>query len=213
MEDFMKNKCYFLFILFCLPLLAHAETVRVSDGTTLRFDIPAGWELTTEPPAFLLEEMAEHLSHDAAEKGYSPGKEQLLEAARKRLAANEVLLFNPVSKSYLTLDLSHMSQGERPPSIKTIKLSAKYAGESLEHEEGVSNLKSTTGEVAIAGGGTAYRYAADYLLHDDPRHFSGIIGFVSPYWYFFYYTDFLKDPEDKQRAERLINSLKIEIQR
>jgi len=196
-----------LFIL--IPSLSYAETIQISEKVNLSFSVPEGWKMASEPPAILLEEMAKHIAHEAKKKGHSPSHQQLLEAARKRLANNEVLLFNPQSKSHLTLDLSPQSDGS-PPSQKTIRLSAKYAGESLEHEEGVSKLESRINQVSVAGSESAYRYDADYLHHGEPMHFSGIIGFSSPYWYFFYFTDYLSDPEDQNRAEQVFNSLRIE---
>jgi len=198
---------------FLLPALACAQSVQISDRTTLSFDIPAGWESAREPPANLVEELARHIAHEAAEKGHSPDKEQLLRTARKRFSANEALLFNPISKSYMLLDLSRLRQGERAPDETTIRLSAKYAGESLDHEEGVSKFSSASREATIAGGSYSYRYDADYLQHGKPMHFSGIIGFASPYWYFFYFTDYLGDPEDRNRAEQVFRSLKISTMR
>jgi len=197
-----------LFIL--VPSLVSAETVQISEELNLSFSVPEGWEMASEPPAILLEEMAKHIAHEAKEKGHSPSHQQLLEAARKRLANNEVLLFNPQSKSYLTLDLSPQSDGERPPSNKTIRLSAKYAGESLKQEEGVDKLESRISQVSVAGSKSAYRYDADYLHHGEPKHFSGIIGFSCSHWYFFYFTDYLSDPEDQNRAEQVFKSLRIE---
>jgi len=200
----------FLFLLIFLPTFNYAESLQVSAEVKLSFRIPEGWVRAEDPPVVLLEEMAEHIAGEASEKGYSPDRTQLLNAARKRLAANEVLLFNPKSRAYLTIDFSHLNQGEQTPGKELIRLSAKYAGDSLEHEGGVSHLKGSIREISIAGGGYSYRYDADYLLHDEPRHFSGIIGFVSPYWYFIYYTDLLTDPRDEERSEQLFKSLRME---
>lgn len=205
------KKWWFLSLLLLLPALASAATVKISNKTSLSFKVPQGWELATEPPTTLVADLAEHLGHDATDKGYSPSKDQLLDAARKRLRANEAILYNPQSKCYLTLDLSPMRQGEHPPSEETIRLSAKYAGESLQHEAGISSLTSSSREATISGGWYSYRYDADYLHEGQKMHFSGVIGFAAPYWYFFYYTDFLKDPADSGRAEQVFTSIKLEI--
>jgi hypothetical protein len=196
-----------LSFLYCF--YASAEIIKISETTSLQLVVPSGWLLAYEPPQKLLEEIAEHISHEATEKGQSPSQEQLLSAAKKRLAANEIILFNPDTLAYLTLDFSHLKQGERAPGKKSIKLSAKYAGESLEQEEGVSQLTGDSREFSVAGAWYAYRYDADYQHHDEKMAFSGVIGFSAPYWFFFYYTDFLQDPMDKIRSEQVLTSLQI----
>ncbi len=205
----MKKILVLLTISFLFHFTATAENIVISKTTDLLFTIPDGWLLAKDPPQRLLEEMAEHISHEAGEKGYSPTKKQLLAAARKRLDANEVLLYNPETLAYLTLDLSHLRQGERAPTKKSIKLSAKYTGESLEQEEGVQQLVGSTEEATIEGAWYAYRYNASYRHHEEKMAFSGVIGFSPPYWFFFYYIDYLHDPIDKDRAEQVFESLKI----
>lgn len=196
-----------LSFMYCLN--AAAETIEISPTTRVQFAVPSGWVLAAEPPQKLLEELAEHISHEAAAKGHSPSSAQLLEAARARLSANKVLLYNAVTLAYMTLDFSPLGQGERAPGRKSLELSAKYAGESLEQEEGVSQLTGEISEVSVAGAWSAYRYAANYLHHEEKMAFSGVIGFSAPYWFFFYYTDYQQDPLDKNRAEQLLASLKI----
>lgn len=196
-----------LSLMYCLN--AAAETIEISATTSVQFVVPSGWLLAAEPPQKLLEELAEHISHEAAAKGHSPSPAQLLEAARGRLLVNEVLLYNADTLAYMTLDFSPLGQGERAPGKKSLELSAKYAGESLEQEEGVSQLTGEITEVSVAGAWSAYRYDADYLHHEEKMAFSGVIGFSAPYWFFFYYTDYLQDPLDKNRAEQLLASLKI----
>ena len=205
----MKKILILLAISFSFSFNATAEIIEISETTSLQFSVPDGWLLAKDPPQKLLEEMAEHISHEASEKGYSPTQEQLLTAARKRLAANEVLLYNPETIASLTLDLSHLRQGESAPTKKAMKLSAKYAGQSLEQEEGVSKLTGKMEEATIEGAWYAYRYNADYQHHEKKMAFSGVIGFSKPYWFFFYYTDYLHDPLDKTRVEQVFESLKI----
>ncbi len=201
-----------LFMIVLQPLAATAETVQISSKTSVHFTIPAGWELAEQPPAELLELLAEHIAHDASNKGHSPSQEQLLAAAKKRLKANEVLLYNPKTLAAMTIDFSHLRQDERPPSKESIKLSAKYAGQSLEQEEGVSQFESKIQDVKVIGAWYASRFDADYLHHDDNTHFTGIVGFSAPNWFFFYFTDYLKDPIDKINAEKVFDSLWIQYQ-
>ncbi|HEY5672580.1 MAG TPA: hypothetical protein VIR78_02625 [Malonomonas sp.] len=205
----MKKTLVLVTLSFLLCLSASAETIKISPTTSLQLTIPSGWLLADEPPQKLLEEMAEHISHEAAEKGQHPTQEQLLAAAKNRLSANEALLYNPNTLAFMTLDFSALKQGERSPSKKSIKLSAKYAGESLEQEEGVSLLTGTSKETKIDGAWYAYRYDANYQHHDEKMAFAGIIGFSAPHWFFFYYTDYLQDPADQARSEQLLESLKI----
>jgi len=205
----MKRSIILLISAFFFCSVASAEEIEISPTTSLQFSVPTGWLLADKPPMNLLEEMAEHISHEAAAKGHSPSKDQLLSAARKRLAENEVILYNPKTISHLTLDFSPLRQGERAPSEKSIKLSAKYAGESLEQEEGVSQHSGKTYETSVDGAWYAYRYDASYLHHDEKMAFSGVIGFKEPYWFFFYYTDYMQDPADRERLEQVLKSIKI----
>ena len=198
-----------LTITFISCFQASADEYKISASTMLQLTIPEGWQLAVEPPPKLLQEMAEHISHDAAEKGYSPTKDQLLDAAQKRLTANEILLYNPQTMANMSIDFSPLRQGEREPSSKSIKLSAKYAGESLEQEEGVSQLNGNSFETQINGARHAYRYDANYLHHEEKMAFSGIIGFAAPYWFYFYYTDYLHAPADADRAQQVFDSIQI----
>ena len=206
----MDKVLFSLIIFILMPVFCCAESLQVTAQTTLYFEIPSAWQWVKEPPQPLLEEMAEHIGHEAAAKGHAPNKQQLIVAARKRLKSNEVLLYNPDSTAYMTLDLSPLRKGERAPGKESISLSAKYAGQSLQQEEGVSHLQAQNREVQIGGAWYASRYDADYLHHEQKMHFSGIIGFASPYWFFFYYTDYLKDPSDKISAEQIFRSIRIE---
>lgn len=209
----MKKIFVIILTVNLFPLLCFAETIQISASTSLHFSIPSGWQWAKEPPESILAEIAEHIGHEAAEKGQTPSNNQLLEAARKRLSANEVLLYNPQSTAYTTLDLSPLHQGERPPGKEAIKLSAKYAGQSLEQEEGVNQLQGQTEKFSIDGAWYAHRYNANYMHHDEKMYFSGVIGFSSPYWFFFYYTDYLKDPADRQKAEEIFKSIRIETEK
>lgn len=206
----MKRVLIIILIIYLSPLLSFAETVQIAEKTALHFEVPPDWRWSNTPPQSVLAEVAEHIGHEAAAKGQAPSQKQLLAAAQTRLAANEVFLYNPQSSAYMTLDLSPLHQGERPPGKETIELSARYAGQSLEQEEGVEKLQGQTSEYSIVGAWYAYRYNANYLHHDHKMYFSGVIGFSSPYWFFFYFTDYQNDAADKQKAEQLFESIRIE---
>lgn len=201
----------FVILFICLfGVQSAAETVDISSDLRLHFEIPAGWVSNPEPPQFLLDEMAEHIEHDAEEKGQHPTEEQLQRAARKRFADNEALLYNPKTHSFMSLDFSHLRQGEKPPSHKSIKLSARYAGESLSNEEGVTEAKTETANIEIRGAWYAQRFDSSYKHHERPMAFIGVVGFVSPYWFYLYYTDYLSDDQDRVAAESILQSILIE---
>ncbi len=206
----MRKALALLLSLALFPALSIAETVHISNLTSIVFDIPQGWVKASEPPEPLLEILAEHIGHETLEKtGTLPGQEQLIEAAEKRMASNEVIIYNPQTNAHMTLDFSMLRAGEKAPSKKAIKLSAEYAGQSLEQEEGVTGLQGESQETTVSGAWYAYRYDAGYRHHEEEMHFSGVIGFISPYWFYFYFTDFKKDPGDQEKAEQLLNSINI----
>lgn len=203
-------KKYIICLLLTLfPAIALCESIRLDRSTLLDFQVPEKWSRAMSPPLIIIEEMAEHIGHEAAEKGHSPTKSQLLEIAEKRLQANEVILFNENSRAHITIDFSRIGQGEKPPGKASIKLSAKYAGESLKNEEGVLDLDGRISEARIEGAWYAYRYDASYLHHDKKMFFSGIIGFSAPYWFYFYYLDYLEDPADLEKANSIFDSIVI----
>lgn len=205
----MRKKFVLLMLITLLPFCAYAETVHISNLISIVFDIPEGWVQAKEPPQPMLEIFAEHIGHEAEEKGHSPSHEQLIEAAQKRLKTNDVILYNPNTNAHMLLDMSPLRRGEKAPSKNSIRLSAKYAGQSLEQEEGVTNLTGQSSAFSIPGAWYAYRYDADYLHHDEKMRFSGVVGFISPYWFYYYHTNYLKDPADLEKAEKIFKTLHI----
>jgi hypothetical protein len=205
----MKTDYLLIATLLFLPSLGFAETVHISNLTSIVYELPAGWVKADEPPQALLDIFAEHIDHEAEEKGYSPSRGQLQDAAQKRLAANAVLLYNPQTNAHITIDMSHLRRGEKAPSKRSIQLSAKYAGQSVEQEEGVSGATGQSNEAKVSGAWYAHRYDADYLHHDEKMRFSGIIGFVFPYWFYFYTTNYLKDPADREKIDRFLATISI----
>lgn len=198
----------FLSLIITVPL--SAETVDISSSVKIHFDVPSGWVSSPEPPDFLINEMAEHIEHDALAKGHHPSPEQLQQAARKRFEENEVLLYNPQTYSFLSIDFSSLRQGEKPPSHNSIKLSTRYAGESLSNEEGVTDFSSDSSSINIRGAWYAHRLDSRYKHHDKPMAFIGVVGFTSPYWFYFYYTDYLGNESDRKDAEKILQTIRIE---
>lgn len=200
--------CTLLVLFATSPLFA--ETVDISDSLRVHFELPSGWVSNLEPPQFLVDKMAEHIKHDAAKKQRYPSKEQLQQAALKRFKSNEALLYNPDSEAFMSLDFSSLGQGDKAPSHKSIKLSTRYAGESLSNEGGVTELTTDNTNIDIQGSWYAHRFDASYKQHGRPMAFTGVVGFVSPYWFYFYYTDYLKNEQDRVSVEKILKSVRVE---
>ncbi|PLX89307.1 MAG: hypothetical protein C0619_11610 [Desulfuromonas sp.] len=207
----MRNSgLVFLFVLLFFVDSQAGETLQISSRLSLHYDLPNGWVSAAEPPQFLVDEMAEHMEHEAAAKGRHPNRKQLESAARKRYSENEVLLYNPQSYAHMSLDFSQLRQGEKPPSRDTIKLSTRYAAESLRNEEGVTDLRSTDTPIEISGAWYAHRFDSHYKHHDKTMDFIGVVGFSSSYWFYFYFTDFERDEQDRKRAETFLSTIRID---
>jgi hypothetical protein len=206
------SKLAFSMIVFLLTgaVSVAAETINVVPGVALEVNLPGQkWELSRQAPEFLVLETAEHLEHELAAQGKQVDAEKLKEAAGKRLAANELFIFNPESGAVLTVDFSPLRENEKAPRDRTVAASARYAGESLSDEEGIEGVKSKTDRVKLAGAGSAHRIRASYRQHGKPVKFTGIIGFVDPYWFFLYYMDNLRDPGDGAEMGEILESLAL----
>jgi len=200
--------CTLLFLFFTNSLFA--ETVEISSSLRVHIVLPTGWVSNLDPPQFLVDEMAEHIKHNTEKKQRYPSNEQLQEAARKRLKNNEAFLYNPVSQAFMSIDFSRLGQGDEAPSHKSIKLSTRYAGESLSNEEGVTDLTTDNTNIDVLGAWYAHRFDSSYKHHGKPMAFTGVVGFVSPYWFYFYYTDYLNNKEDRISVEKILKSVRIE---
>ena len=200
-----------LLALLLLPLSSWAETIRIDDRFLVRFDLPSGWVLSTEPPRALVEETAEHLKHELEGQDRQPGEDQILAVAAKRLAANEAFVYNPATLAHLSIDFSALNEGEKAPSKKTVRLSAEYAGEGLKEEEGTSEVRTSVDKIPVAGADLAYRLDASYRHHGEPVTFVGIVGFAQPYWFYLYYNDHQKAAQDKEAFETLLRSLRLQV--
>jgi hypothetical protein len=205
----MKRHPWFpLLVLLLVPAPVPAESLSIGPDLVLEFTAPsARWVLTREAPAFLLEETAEHLGHELAEQGRTPDAGAVRQAAVKRLAANEGYLCNPASGACLVIDFSPLRQDETPPSRKAVATSARYAAEGLAEEEGVTELRQSSGKARLAGADSASRIDASFHQHGEPRRFLGIVGFRDPYWFYLYYTDTLKNADDYGEMEGVLQTL------
>jgi hypothetical protein len=206
-----------LFLLVALSLLwtssLAAETIRIGPGMVMELTLPgARWTITPQAPHFLLEETAEHLEHELAGQGKQLDSAKLKAAAAKRLSVNEAFVYNSESGAVLTIDFSPLREGEDPPGRKTVAASARYAGESLAGEEGYGEVDWESGKTRVEGARHAYRVDARYRYHGEPAAFVGVIGFARPYWFFFYYTDPLKDPRDAVEMGTILESVVLRVE-
>ena len=182
-----------------------------SAGPTLKLTLglPSGWAIYHEAPEALIAETAEHVEHEAEAQGKNPSQEQILQVAKKRLAANEAIIYHASSGSHVDIDFSPLEENEQPPSSKTLKHSAEIAAQSLEGEEGISGVKYHISPFTISGSKDAFRIDADYHHHEEPVRFSGIVGYADRHWYFFYFTAPGKDPDALKTFEELIHSFTL----
>ncbi len=184
------------------------RTVQLNPDLSLGFALPSDrWVVEQAVPEFLVEERAEHLEHELEAQGKKISRDELLQLARKRLAANELFIYNPQTKAVLEVDFSPLEKGESAPSKGTVANSARFAGDSLSQEEGVTDAVTSTEKAKVYGAMAAYRLAASYKLHDQDTQFVGVVGFAEPYWFYLYYTDPLKDARDLQEMDIILRNL------
>ncbi|BCR04823.1 hypothetical protein DESUT3_18920 [Desulfuromonas versatilis] len=187
------------------------RTVDVGSGLKLGLALPSErWVVQSTVPDFLVEERAEHLEHELAEKGKQVSREDLLNLSRKRLSANELFVFNPQTRAVLEVDFSPLDKGESAPSRGTVANSARFAGESLSQEEGVTQASADVAKTRVYGAMAAYRLDAAYQHHGHSTRFVGVVGFADPCWFYLYYTDPLADAADLQEMDSLLRNLLVE---
>lgn len=195
----------------CLGFLAGpvlAADIPLTGGLVVELALAEGWTVVRDAPPALVAELAEHLEHEALAQGQLPTGEQLLEAARRRLAANEAMVVHG-SGAHLDCDASPLDAGALPPTAAVLRQSAEYAGESLRGEEGVSDYRQSIGPVSLAGVAQAVRLKAEYRHHGAPRKFLGLITYADGYWLFLYYTDPLADPLAYPAMEAMLTGARI----
>ena len=168
-----------------------------------------GWIVSSEVPDYLVEEYVHHIEHELAEKGQVRTHDEMVTVVHRRLAANELYIYKALSRAWIAIDFSSLHAGEKAPDRQAVFNSARYAAESLSGEEGVTDVRHTVSSVAVYGADIAFRLDAAFNSHEEPRKFSGIIGFARPYWFYVYYTDELTDPADFSDIDKLLESLTL----
>jgi len=224
----MKNRwfsCLLLALLLAVSNMAVAAGYEVRPGIEISFEpLSLPWQVSKEPPDFLIQERAAHLHAAQLQAARKAGIDSPEEAARQMLkAANstgatlhfrlrqnkELFLFNPESGAHLMIDFSPFREGEAPPRVGTLKTSASYAAEDLKGEEGIEGAKSKIGKIRIKGTKAAYRVDADFLMHGNATRFIGVITFARDHWIYIYYTGPHPGLEDMAVVEQIFKSFSI----
>lgn len=200
------------FILIALGLLicattAQAATFKTPAGNFLDWQLPNSWQAPEAPPADLLEEVALHIGHEARIQGKNPSQSQLLKAAAQRLSSNEILLYHPSSGAWISFDFSLLRKDEATPDAKTLELSARYALESLQNEEGVSDLQASQRDAQLTGAPGTRRITTSYRHHDTLTGFNGLIGYLPGEWFFIYATSYPDKAGLRSQIDALFDSL------
>lgn len=193
-------------VLLCLLTTpAHAVDIKVTADLVFEIELADGWSLhLQDPPEPLVKEIASHVAHEPAAAKATP--EQIEAVARKRLAANEAIIYHAASGAHLDIDFSALDPGQSAPSSRTLKNSARYAAESLEGEDDVAAVVWDVKPFEIKGAKDAFLLVADYRQHEQPMKFLGVIGYVEGYWFFLYYTDPVKEPEPLNEMEEMLRN-------
>lgn len=189
-----------------------AATLTSPAGHRLDWQLPSGWQVLTEPPAELVAEIALHISHEATRKGKKAARIQLEQAAARRLAANELLLYHQQSGAWISIDFSSSAAGSEPPAAKILELSARYALESLGNEEEVRDLDSSQQEFKLPGTEHTQLIVARYRHHEIATEFRGLIGYLPGEWFYLYATSYPEKADLKTQIDTLFKSLSFSPQ-
>lgn len=207
----MERVFVYLVFLLLVPFGALGAVYEVMPGTYLEFELPGDrWQVSETPPDFLVRTMAGHLGDEMLMKARAAGYDDPLEVAQKNLSINELFVVNPQSGAWLAVDFSPLREGDSSPGRRMVARSAQFAGQSLQDEEGLSEVTHRTKRVKVPGAKHAYRLDAEYEKHAESIRFIGIVGFAEPNWFFLYYTDYQKDPQDVIDMEEILKSLRLQ---
>jgi len=197
-----------VFALCASAIATSAATLTVSEHLALVYQQPQGWQATFSAPEFLVRQTTEHVAMHLREAG-KPVPDELEQKVRKRLATNELFIFNPQTQAHLDIDFSAINADQEPPLKQSLAKSAKYAKEELSREPDLTEVVSSYYEYALKGAAVAYRVDASYKRDGEPRRFVGVISFVDRYWVFLYYTDEARNEEDLQRLAEVLSGLSL----
>ncbi|HKI51173.1 MAG TPA: hypothetical protein VJ995_03800, partial [Geothermobacteraceae bacterium] len=137
-----------VFALCASAVATSAATLTVSEHLALEYQQPQGWQATFSAPEFLVRQTTEHLARHLREAG-KPVPEELEHQVRKRLANNELFLYNPQTRAHLDIDFSEINADDDPPLKESLAKSARYAKEELSQEPDLTEVVSVDHEYAL----------------------------------------------------------------
>ena len=192
--------------LFFISTSALAATLTTPANHQMTWHLPDGWEIATSLPEALLAETVRSLAAEAREHKAAPTPAQLEQAARNRLAANELLLFHPQSGAWIGFDFSPLHQGEAQPTRESLQLSARYALESLQNEAGIELLDSEHRSLSLPGAADTRLILARYLKGESETLLQGLVGALPGEWFYIYATSY-PGKADLAQIEELFKQL------
>ncbi|WP_305041593.1 hypothetical protein [Geoalkalibacter sp.] len=209
----MKKFIFFgLMFLFLLPLSTMAEVYEARPGLKVVLPpLPEPWIVSREASPALVAHLAEHLKEDAEKQGRTVTEEQVLSAARQRLASNELMIFNEKSEAHLLISFSPIGEKEKDPNAKSVAISAQYAAEGVT-DEGWTDVQDRHEPIAIKGAMHAQWFEINYKEDGASHLFMGVVGYARPYWFWLYANDHLKDPGDRAVLENILRNIEIRVE-
>lgn len=193
-----------------VPISSFADTYRLTDDIILHLQVTDGWTLhIKDAPERLVMEIASHIAHEPAADSLT--QEQIMLVAKKRLEANEGILYHPSSGAHLDLDFSLVAEGEHQPKDHALKTSAEYAGQSLANEKDISEAVWDINQSYIKGLDKVYRLSASYRRHDEVFVFWGYIGAVKNHWVYLYFTAPAIQVDAISEMAKMLDEMSFEI--
>ena len=194
--------------LFVAP--SGAAELTVAENLVFTINPGSGWTVHLEdPPEALVKETARHVAHEPAAAKATP--EQIEMVARKRLLANEAIVYHASSGAHLDIDFSPLDERDLAPDSRTLRNSAEYAAHSLANEDDVTGATWAIKAVEIDGASDAFLLSASFLKHGQPMVFRGYVGTVERHWFFLYFTAPGDDPQILEEMKSMLANASIRI--
>ncbi len=197
-----------LLLLLWLPLVATAATYQALPNVSITVpDLPASWQVTTEPTEQMVEHLAEHVQK--AFRGML-SDEEAIQAARGRLAKEELIFFNEKSEAHILISFEARGDDESAPTKNDLMLSAKYAASGVE-EEGWRDVNVRFLDANVKGAQVVQRFAIDYNNEDGVGFFAGLIGYAEPFWFWVYANEHGKALADKEVINSILTNFEVRV--
>lgn len=190
--------------------VSSALAIDIPVATSLVVSVPVaeGWTVHRDPPVELVRETARCIAHNRAAAQATP--EQIENLARRRLLANEAIVYHVATGAHLDVDFSPLGADELPPSRETVRRSADYAAHSLEGEADVSALTWEVAPFAMTGASEAFLLRARYMQHERPMQQLAVVGYVEGFWFFLYGTVPGEDPRAMTEMRAMLEQVVVQ---